>query len=382
VIAVRRSVQSGTPGAVLVRLAFAASVLVLLAAGLSGGLVRAGVPMPRAAWMPPAVTAHAFLMVCAFMGTLIGLERAVAVKSAPAFVGPFASAAAGLAMLAGASHAAAWTMVAASAAFVVVNANIVKRQRAAHTVLLLIAAVAWAAGCMLFAAVPASAAVVPLWFGFLVLTIAAERLEMTRLMRRRRGAAASFHAIVAAMLAGALLSAVDARAGGAIYGAALVALSVWLLVFDIARRTIRADGFTRYMAACLLAGYAWLFVAGAAWIATALGLPYRDAALHALALGFVFSMMLGHAPVILPALARVKVVFGAPYYLPLAMLHATLALRLVAGHGDVSAFAAGSAGNALAIAAFIATVAGSALAWRLQSSPSSNGHRRASPARH
>jgi hypothetical protein len=29
----------------------------------------------------------------------------------------------------------------------------------------------------------------------------------------------------------------------------------------------------------------------------------RDAALHGLGLGFLFSMMLGHAPVILPAVA-------------------------------------------------------------------------------
>ena len=40
--------------------------------------------------------------------------------------------------------------------------------------------------------------------------------------------------------------------------AALLGLAIWLMAFDIARRTIAASGLSRYMAACLLAGYAWL----------------------------------------------------------------------------------------------------------------------------
>jgi hypothetical protein len=49
----------------------------------------------------------------------------------------------------------------------------------------------------------AAARLVPCWFAFLVLTVAAERLEMTRLMRQRPGAARALHAIVAALLLGA-----------------------------------------------------------------------------------------------------------------------------------------------------------------------------------
>jgi hypothetical protein len=162
---------------------------------------------------------------------------------------------------------------------------------------------------------------------------------------------------------------------GILFGLSMSALSVWLAAFDIARRTVRTHGLSRYMAVCLLLGYFWLFVAGAAWAATSLGLPFRDAALHTLALGFVFSMMLGHAPVILPAIARVKVLFGWAYYLPLVLLHASVVVRLFRGRMDFDALAAGAAGNALAIAAFVATVAGSAIAWRIKySSPSSTQH--------
>lgn len=351
------------PRAVL-RLVFVLPVLASLMAGIAGGLVRAGASVPPGDWLGPAVAAHAFLMICTFMGTVIGIERAVAVKHPLAFVGPLASGLAGVAFLGGAAAAAKWLVAGASLAFVAVNIVVVMRQRAAHTVLLLVSALAWAAGSLAHAGDVLPGAVVPWWFCFLVLTIAAERLEMTRLMRRREGASRTLYAIFAAMLLGSTLGPVSPGWGGVLYGLSLMALAVWLLRFDIARRTVRAQGLSRYMAACLLLGYAWLLVAGAAWTATSVGLPFRDVALHGLGLGFVFSMMLGHAPVILPAIARVKVLFGWAYYLPLALLHGSLALRLVGGRMDPHALADGAAGNALAIALFVATVAASALAWR------------------
>jgi hypothetical protein len=197
-----------------------------------------------------------------------------------------------------------------------------------------------------------------------VTTIAAERLEMTRLMRRRPGAQASLVAILCLLAAGAAASALPGPAGGLAFGAALLALAAWLLVFDIARRTVRADGLPRYMAACLLGGYAWLGVAGLAWAAAALGLPARDTALHALGLGFIASMMMGHAPVILPAVARVKLLFGPFFYLPLAALHASLLLRLGLGVSSFEWRAWGALANALALALFALTAAGAALAWR------------------
>lgn len=334
----------------------ALAVPVALVAGIAGGLLRAGVALPAAGdWLGAAVQAHAFLMICAVLGTVIAIERAVALRHALAFVGPAASAAAGIAQLAGAGPLAAWLAAGASLAFMAVNLVIVRRQRAPHTALLLLAAACWAVGS-LGHALGAPVNAVPWWFAFLVLTIAAERLEMTRLMRRRPGASAALYAIVAALLLGA-------AGAGPLFGLALAALALWLLAFDIARRTVHAHGLSRYMAVCLLLGYGWLLVAGLAWAAAALGGPGRDAALHGLGLGFVIGMVFGHAPVILPTIAGVKLQFGRAWYLPLALLHASLAVRLFGGPGLL---AAGAAGNALAIAAFAATVGGAALAWRLQ----------------
>ena len=59
-------------------------------------------------------------------------------------------------------------------------------------------------------------------------------------------------------------------------GLALLSLTGWLVVHDVARRTIRARGVTRYMAACILAGYVWLTVAG---LVLLLGMPASAGAL-------------------------------------------------------------------------------------------------------
>lgn len=357
-----------TPAAVLVlRAVLLAAVATLLVSGIAGGLLRAGVALPLpgpAGWPGHAVAGHAFLMVGAFMGTVIGIERAVALKARWAFAAPALAALAGAAVLAGAPQGAAGLALLASAVFVAVNGAVVARQRAAHTALLLVSAIAWLAGNALWALDGPAGAAVPWWLAFLVLTIAAERLELTRLMRRRRGAAPALAAVVVLLLAGATLFAVVPAAGSVVFGAALAALAAWLVAFDIARRTVTAQGLSRYMAVCLLSGYAWLAIAGAAWAALPWWPAARDTALHALGLGFVFSMVMGHAPVILPALARIKVQHGPVFYAPLALLHASLALRLAGAPFEAAWLRFGAAANAVALALFAATMVGAAWAWR------------------
>jgi hypothetical protein len=115
-------------------------------------------------------------------------------------------------------------------------------------------------------------------------------------------------------------------------------------------------GLTRFIAICLLSGYFWLAAGGAVIAAAGLapGSPAYDAALHALLLGFVFSMVFGHAPIIFPAVLRVAVPYHPVFYAPLVLLHASLALRV--GGAMANAFDAmrwGALGSALALLGFI-----------------------------
>ena len=347
----------------------ALALAAMLACAIAGGLLRAGAglgAMGGASALGEATAQHAALMIGVFMGAVIAIERCVALKWPAGWAAPVACVAAGVALLTGNATTGAALLVAASLLFIAMNVAIVRRQAAWHTWLLLAGAGCWFTGNALFLAGGPPPAVHAWWFAFLVMTIAAERLEMARLMRARRGARVSLAFVLATLAAGAAASAFAPAAGGMVFGASLAGLAGWLLRNDIARRTVRTTGLPRYMAICLLGGYAWLAVAGIAWAAWSAGWPLRDAALHALGLGFVVSMMMGHAPVILPAIARIKVRFGPWFYVPLAALHASLVLRFGGPLFAPGALAAGALFNAAAIGIFVLAFAGSAIAWRLQ----------------
>ena len=286
-------------------------------------------------------------MVSGFLGTVISLERAVALGFAPAFAAPLACGVGTGLLLAGFPVAGAALWIAASLGLLAASVAIARRQLATHTVLLAVAALAWVVGNVAFAAGGLGLAVTA-WFAFLTLTIASERLEMTRLAPRPRWAAALFLAVVAALLLGVAGTAAGLAAGRTVFGLSLVALAAWLFAFDIARRTIRSPGFARYAAVALLAGYLWLAVGGLAWTS-----PWgrSDLALHGLGLGFVFSMILAHAPVVVPVVARRPMSFTPLFYAPLALLHGSLAWRMLGAQP-----APGAVLNAVAIALFAATV--------------------------
>ena len=55
-----------------------------------------------------------------------------------------------------------------------------------------------------------------------------------------------------------------------------------------------------------------------------------DAAVHAIAIGFVLSMIFGHAPIILPAVIGLRVRYSSAVYLPLVLLHVSVLLRVAA----------------------------------------------------
>jgi hypothetical protein len=76
------------------------------------------------------------------------------------------------------------------------------------------------------------------------------------------------------------------------------------------------------------------------------------------------SMIMAHAPVILPAVLRRPLPYHAAMWVPALLLHATLVLRLALGdaRGDVVAWQWGGAGNVAAVLAFAGVAAYSAAA--------------------
>jgi len=320
-----------------------------LAAGVSGGLARAC--FRDAGVLPAAVALHGVVMVAAFFGTVISLERAVALGRPWGYAGPLACGAGGIALVAGAVASGFWLLALGAAVLLAASIVFARRAPSLEAVVLAAGAACALAGNVLVALGALPASVTGWWIAFFALTIGAERLELSRYMPRPRAAQWAFAAIAALLVAAAFGPERNT-------GVVLVALGVWLLAFDIARKTVRGAGLARYIAACLLAGYAWLVLSGVLFARAAT----PDAALHAFFVGFVFSMVFGHAPVIVPAVLRRALAYTPWFYLPLALLHLSLALRVGAGLAGADVLrATGSAGNALAIALFILTAAAQAI---------------------
>jgi cytochrome c5 len=132
------------------------------------------------------------------------------------------------------------------------------------------------------------------------------------------------------LLAGMALTRMDFDAGMRLMGLGQVMLAVWLLRYDIARRTVRQADLSRFIAICLLAGYAWLGLSGMIGLrfGGVMTGPRYDALLHTIFLGFVFSMIFGHAPIILPAITNLAVAYHPVFYVHLGLLQLSLLLRV------------------------------------------------------
>jgi hypothetical protein len=221
-----------------------------------------------------------------------------------------------------------------------------------------LSAISWLAGNILWLAGFALVTVVPWWVGFLVLMIAGERLELSRVRRPPKSVRARFYLGVAILFMGLCGTLIEFHTGLRVAAAGLLGIALWLLRYDLAWHSARQTGLPRYMAVCLIAGYFWLALAGILWLGFAEYFsagPRYDAMLHMIFLGFVFSMIFAHAPIILPTVTGLPLPFHNVFYLHAGLLHASLLLRVA---GDLGTWPLlqrwGGLLNALAIILFLA----------------------------
>ena len=310
--------------------------LLSMACGAWLGLVRIGwnLPLP---WQDQLI-AHGPLMVCGFLGTLISLERAVGLGSRWGYAAPVLVAAGALMLDLGPIGAIAPVLITAgSLVMIAIFVVVWRRQASLFVVTMTIGALCWTAGNVQWLGGAPIFRVVFWWLVFLVLTIAGERLELNRLLRPTPAVRWEFVLAVAMVLGGVVAVTWWPEPGVRVLGGGLIALTCWLARHDIARRTVRQRGVTRFMAICLLGGYAWLGVGGAIAASTGAampGLPY-DAMLHAVFIGFVISMVFAHAPIIFPAVLGLPLEYRPAFYLHAGVLHISLILRVVGDLVDV-----------------------------------------------
>jgi hypothetical protein len=343
------------------RLPLFIAALVCLLAGLWGGLILLGLPVPTL--LATTAEEHGVLMALGFLGTVISLERAVALGRPWAFAAPALAGAGGIAVLVSLPPMVGRLLLcAASIVLVVVYVVVHRIQPALHLRVMAAGAVCWYVATLLWLMGWSLPRLVPWIAGFLILTIIGERLELARVAFLTRSSVRQFLAGAVTFGVGLILTTTTAATGSTgvrLAGAGMIALAVWGSVHDVARRTVKIPGVTRFMAVCLLAGYVWLFIGGAIWLlAGNLGasVAIYDAALHTVFLGFVMSMIFGHAPVIVPAVLRVRLPFRPWFYVHVGLLHASLLARVIEGDGLGSALCwrVGGVGTELAVLGFLA----------------------------
>jgi hypothetical protein len=306
-------------------------VALALLGGLGAGLSRLGMPMDSLSQSWGVV--HGPLMISGFLGTLICLERAVALAAFTrwSFAVPLVNAAGALALLLARDAVLAKALLAAGSLGLVALFGVMLRLHPTRDIGIMAAgAVSWLVGNVLWLAGVPIFQVVHWWTAFLILTIVGERLELSRVRRLTPTSVRLLLLAIGVYLSGTLLTLFNLEFGIRLLGLGAIGIAAWLLRYDVARRTIQQTGLTRYIAACLLSGYVWLGVGGliAIWKAPiSAGLNY-EAILHAFLLGFVFSMIFGHMALILPALSGLRLNYHPLFYINLVLLHVTLVSRI------------------------------------------------------
>lgn len=333
-----------------------------LLAGLDAALILLDVPAPVqiAAWGP----AHSLAMVFGFVGALIALERAVAWGKTPGYAAPVLLVLGGGSQLFSAPRTLTGTLlILGMATMLATYYPLWRRQRADAVLIQMLGACAGLAATVLYAGGVEISLLLPWLAAFLVMTIAGERVELARFQLTARS-----HTLAVvlnfALLVAATATTLFVEAGTVLFGLVLCALVGWLAVNDVARRTLKAGGAPRYMAACLLSGYFWLLVAAVVW---GLGFPSGsgayDTVVHAVFLGFVMSMTMAHAPTILPAVLAIDLPYRKTMWLPVILLHTGLLIRLWLGNGLDShmAWQIGGVVNVIALLFFVLVALASAL---------------------
>lgn len=350
-----------------------ALALVMLV-GVLAGLARLGLPLPGFLGLglqSKISGGHGPLMVLGVFGAVISLERAVAVGTSGQ-LGPAWSVVtlftptlfAGSALAALVWPAARAGQAVAALGLVLLNAVLFRHQKALFTGLLLLGSIVLFFGTTRFVFVPSVFWAVPTWMTFFILTIVAERLDLSRLAPTPAWAFAALAglSVLLAVLACASVFFPGTFLQG--FGAVIFLVALWQLRFDIARRTWRRRGLPAYAATGVMLGAVWLAVTGLLLLFYGLapaGGVY-DATLHSLFVGYVLSMVFAHAPIIFPAVAQVTFPFSRALYGPLLLLHVGLLVRVFADlAGQAQARVLGSVASSVSLPLFLLTAVAAAI---------------------
>lgn len=220
--------------------------------GLWAGLIRMGWVLPTFDTLP---SAHGPLMVTGFLGVLIPLERAVAIRQKWMFLAPLIAGIGWITLFFSQPIGALFLTVGSLGTLLILLVMVIRETRP-HTIIMFLGTIAFVAANFLWVSGTPIFYISAWWIAFLVLTIGGERLELNRVIRIRAWQIILFSLLTILLLAGAVFASLYPAASARMVGASLVGFSIWFLLFDIARKNLRHKlPLTRYIGICLYSGY-------------------------------------------------------------------------------------------------------------------------------
>ncbi len=301
------------------RLPFVMLAMMCLLLGLWTGLIRIGWDFSlHSLWtvgggpwsmMPTLTMHHGAIMVGGFLGTLISLEKVIPLKKKWLFSIPLLSASS---IVFFALHQPAISfifLILSGAGLILVFLQYFRKDKSLIYILMLAGSVCWFVGNVLLLTRDLYPLAFPWWFGFILFIIIAERLELMKFLPVTENKKKVLILLLILLLTGILFSFQGIWKG--ISGLALMAISVWLMRYDIIGISTRKEGLPRFIAVALLSGYFSMLLTGVFFIILDDQLLAYDIFVHTFFLGFVFSMIFAHGPIILPGVLGISV---KPYH--------------------------------------------------------------------
>jgi hypothetical protein len=302
--------------------------MLCLLSGLWSGLNRIGWDIA----LLPITPHHGAIMVGGFLGTLISLEKIIPLKKKSLYLIPVLNALSVVFFFLGQSKIGMYILVVSSTALSFVFLYYFRQQRTRIYILMFCGAICWLVGNILVLTKSFYPLAFPWWAAFALFIIAAERLELMKFLPVTKFNKNIFVLLLLCFLVGVLFS--FHGTGSLICGLALIAISIWLMRNDMITINIKKIGMPKFVAISLCTGYMALLLTGIFFFSLSEQWLTYDAIVHSFFLGFVFSMIFAHGPMILPGIMGISVTpFTKTLYLWLGLLQLSWLMRIFA---DVS----------------------------------------------
>ena len=309
----------------LSRLPFVFLAFICLLTGLWTGLSRIGWDI----FILLATAHHGAIMVGGFLGTLISLEKIIPLKKKLLFIIPVLSAFSVLFFILSQPSISTVLLILASAGLILVFLYYLRFERSLIYGLMLGGAINWFIGNVLLLTKNFYPLAFPWWVGFILFIITAERLELMKFLPVSQFKKKLFTGLHLAFMIGVIIS--FHGIGNIVCGIALIGISTWLMRNDLIGITIKKNNLTQFVAISLLAGYIALLLTGILFITFSNQWLAYDAIVHTFFIGFVFSMIFAHGPIILPGVLGINAKpFHKLLYLWLILLHSSWLIRIFA----------------------------------------------------